>query len=293
LRPDTPDQAVGLLQEHGDRARLMMGGTDLLPALRDGLICPEVVIDVKHIDGMRDVQHDPVDGLRVGAAATMNELARHPDLRAHYSVLAEAASTVASYQIRNRATLGGNICNASPCADTSPAVLVLEGEVVLYGPAGERVLPAAEFFQGPGQTAMGPDELMTSVRFPVPPDGLVGRYLKLGRSKSGDLALVGVAVAAYPGRLASLHSDSNGRYPRFRMALGSVAPVPLRATAAEEFLNSREPTDEALEQAAERAMKAASPITDVRGGAEYQTAMVRTLTLRALRSVRRQMGEAE
>jgi carbon-monoxide dehydrogenase medium subunit len=223
----------------------------------------------------------------------MNQLARHPGVRAHHGLLAEAAGTVASYQIRNRATIGGNLCNASPCADTSPSVLVLEGDVVLYGPEGERVLPAAEFFRAPGQTAMGPGEFMTSIRFPVPPDGFVGRYLKLGRSKLGDLALVGVAVAGYLDGTASRRHALDGAAHCFRIALGSVAPVPLRATDAEDTLNSRGPSDDAFDQAADSAMKAASPITDVRGGAEYQKAMVRTLTLRALRTVWKQMGEGD
>jgi carbon-monoxide dehydrogenase medium subunit len=269
-----------------------MGGTDLFPALRDGRERPDLVIDVKHLSRMRTIQFDAVDGLSVGAAVTMNELSRHSAVCAHYALLAEAAATVASYQIRNRATLGGNLCNASPCADTSPSVLVLEGSVVLYGPAGARQVPAAEFFRGPGQTVMGPAEFMTAVRFPPAPDGLEGTYLKLGRCRSGDLALVGVAAAAYPSvRTTGALGASNGPGHRFRIALGSVAPVPLRATAAEDYLNSHKAPDAGFERAADLASHATSPITDVRGGASYQAAMVRTLTLRALRKVWALVGE--
>jgi CO/xanthine dehydrogenase FAD-binding subunit len=220
----------------------------------------------------------------------MNELARHPEVRAHYPLLAQAAETVASYQIRNRATIGGNLCNASPCADTSPATLVLEAEFVLYGPgpstsyvrsasgrSRERIVPAAEFFVGPGQTVLRSSEFMTAIRFPPPPSDGAGRYLKLGRCRSGDLSLVGVAVLGFPNRVASGYE--------FRIGLGSVAPTPLRAAEAEALLAGSPPGEETFIQAAERAMAAASPITDVRGTAEYQKAMVRTLTLRGLREV--------
>lgn len=293
IRAESRDQVVGLLRDHGSGARLLMGGTDLFPAMRDGKARPQVLVDVKHLPGMREIQFDPVAGLRVGSAVTMNELARHPAVRAHYDLLAEAAGTVASYQVRNRATLGGNLCNASPCADTSPAALVLESSVVLYGPSGERVLATGEFFKGPGQTAMGQGEFMTSIRFPVPPRGLTGRYLKLGRCKMGDLALVGVAVAAYLDHTPAPRTASNGPAPRFRIALGSVAAVPFRASAAEQFLNAGVPSGTVFEEAASLAMDAATPITDVRGGASYQKAMVRTLTLRALRLVWEQEGEGD
>ena len=158
VRAATRGEVVDLLMEHGEGARLLMGGTDLFPGLRDGVFCPKVIIDVKHVPGMRDILFEEGSGLAVGAAVTMNELARHPEVRAHHPLLAEAANTVASYQIRNRATLGGNLCNASPCADTSPAALVLEADLVLYGPGGERLVPVADFFLGPGRTVLQPDE---------------------------------------------------------------------------------------------------------------------------------------
>jgi CO/xanthine dehydrogenase FAD-binding subunit len=256
VKASTPDEVLRLLDQHGKAARLLMGGTDLFPGLRDGILRPQVVIDVKQLPGMHDVRFDSAEGLTIGAAVTMNELARHPDVRLHYPLLSEAATTVASYQIRNRATLGGNLCNASPCADTAPATLVLEAELILYGPAGQRTVPAREFFLGPGQTV-----------------------LKLGRCKSGDLALVGVAVLGF-----ALDSGYE-----FRIGLGSVAPTPLRASEAERLLASNPPSREAFALAAERAKDAASPITDVRGSADYQKAMVRTLTFRGLVDVWEQL----
>ncbi len=277
VRAQSPDEVIALLREHGPAARLLMGGTDLFPNLRDGKLRPRVVVDVKGLPGMHDIVFDPAVGLIVGAAVTMNELARHPDVVAHYGLLAEAARSVASYQVRNRATVGGNLCNASPCADTAPATLVLEANLVLYGAAGQRVVPARDFFLCPGQTVLQPDELMMAIRFPPPPAGAVGRYLKLGRCRAGDLALVGVAVLGFPDGAPSGYG--------VRIGLGSVAPTPIRATEAEAFLAAHPPGEETFARAAELAMAAARPITDVRGTAEYQRAMVRTLTLRGLRAV--------
>lgn len=278
VRASTPDEVVHLLGEHGEAAQLLMGGTDLFVRMHDGFIRPKTIVDVKHLPGMRDILYDEQTGLTIGAAATMNEVARHPDVHIHYPLLAEAANSVASYQLRNRATLGGNLCNGSPAADTAPATLLLEGRIVLYGQDGEREVPADEFFLGPGATAMQPGELMTAVRFPVPPAGSAGRYLKLGRNKAGDLAIAGVAVFGFP----------NGTTPpsyHFRIGLASVAPVPLRAREAEEVLAASPPGEETFALAAEKAMEAAAPIDDVRASAAYRKAMVHALTLRALRDV--------
>ena len=255
-----------------------MGGTDLLVRMRHNAIHPRVVIDVKHLPGMRALSYGPDQGLEVGAAVTMNQLARHPDVRAHYPLLAEGASSVASYQLRNRATVGGNLCNASPCADTAPPTLVLGGQIVLYGPNGERSMPIEDFILGPGQTAMAEQEFLVALRYPPPPPGCRGCYLKLGRNAKGDLALVSVAVLVFPDQ-----SVPSGF--RFRIALGSVAPTPLRVPAAEEVLTTRIPDEEAFAQAARQAKEAATPIDDVRASAAYRKAMVHNLTLRALRQV--------
>jgi carbon-monoxide dehydrogenase medium subunit len=275
-RATTPAQVVDLLQK--DKVRLLMGGTDLLVQMRDGLLHPQTVVDVKQLPGMQKLTFDQQAGLTVGAAVTMNQLACHPDVQAHFSILAEAAETVASYQLRNRATLGGNLCNGSPAADTAPAVLVLEGRFVLVAADGEREVPADRFFLGPRETALRAGEFMTAIRFPAPPAGGVGRYLKLGRNKAGDLAIAGVAVLGFPDETAP------SGY-RFRIGLASVAPVPLRALEAEEVLAANPPEEESFAVAAKRAMAAASPIDDVRASAAYRSAMVRALTLRGLRHV--------
>ena len=278
VRAGTCDEAIRLLKEYGEAARLVMGGTDLLVRMRDGVIRPQVVVDVKHLPGMRVVVYDERRGLTVGAAVTMNEVARHPDVQAHYPLLAEAASSVASYQLRNRATVGGNLCNGSPAADIAPATLALEGQMVLTGPGGEREVAAGEFFLGPGRTTLQAGELMTTIRYPLPPAGAVGRYLKLGRNRAGDLAIVSVAIFGFPDGTAL------SGY-RFCIALGSVAPVALRVPEAEAVLAANAPGEETFILAAEKAMETARPIDDVRASAAYRSAMVRNLTLRGLREV--------
>ena len=278
VRASTPDEVVRLLEQHGEDARLLMGGTDLFVRMRDDVIRPQIVVDVKHLPGMREILYGEQTGLTVGAAVTMNQLARHPDVQAHYPLLAEAANSVASYQVRNRATLGGNLCNASPAADTAPAALVLDGRLVLYGPDGAREVTALDFFIGPGQTAMQAGELLKAVRFPPPPAGSAGKYLKLGRNKAGDLSIVGVAVFGFPD--GATLSGYN-----FRIGLASVAPMPLRAMEAEEVLAANPPGEKTFAAAAEKAMEAATPIDDVRASAAYRKAMVRAFTLRALREV--------
>ena len=214
VQADNAAEVHRLLQEGG--TRLMMGGTDLFPQMREGVCEPEIIVDVKHVPGMRDLSYDERVGLSIGAAVTMNQLVKHSDVQAHYPILAQAAQSVASYQLRNRATIGGNVCNASPCADTSPAVMVLEGIMVLQVEGAERNVPAAGFFTGPGQTVIEPAEFLAAIRLPAPPAGAVGRYLKLGRNRLGDLSIVGVAVLGYPDPAAA------SGY-RFRIALGSVA----------------------------------------------------------------------
>jgi CO/xanthine dehydrogenase FAD-binding subunit len=282
LQPETADEVVRLLHEEGEAARLMVGGTDLLPGMRDGAFRPRLVIDLKGLPGMRVAAFEPDRGLTVGAAVTMNELAQHEQVQTYYPLLAQAAASVASYQIRNRATLGGNLCNASPCADTAPACLVMEAELAIRGPDGDRLLPAAEFFHGPGRTALQPGEFLTAIHFAPPPARSAARYLKLGRCRTGDLSLVGVAILGY--------ADGKGEGHHFRIGLGSVAPTALRATEAEAYLEEHPAGEASFVAAADLAMAAANPITDVRGTAEYQRAMVRTLTLRGLRDVWAQLS---
>lgn len=284
VKPETYADAAQFLTTHVGEARPFIGGTDLFVQMRDRLFKPKYLVDVKGLEGMNDLTYDPARGLTVGAAVNMNRVIASPEVAEHYPVLAEAAESVASYQLRTRATIVGNICNASPAGDTIGASLLLDGVLNVFGVQGERQVPLNDFFLGPGQTVLETGDIVASIHFPLPPDGLKGRYLKLGRNKLSDLSIVGVTVVGYP----DLDTISG---LRFRLALASVAPVPLVVPQVESILSETEVTEESLSAAAAAAMEASSPIDDVRGSARYRKYMVRNLSLRALREVWQQISQ--
>lgn len=275
IRASSPQEVSSLLLEHAGQARVFMGGTDVFVQMRDHALTPETLIDVKHLPGISDISFDTQEGLKMGAAVDMNAMSRHPAVMEHYPLLVESADTVASYQLRTRATMGGNLCNASPAADTAPAALVLEAELIVQGPNGERAIPVSDFFLGVRKTALEPGEFLIRIEFPSQPPGAVSRYIKLGRNAAGDLSIVGVAVIGYP------DSTTSSGYA-FRIALASVAPTPIRCPKAESVLADGPLTNGTFESAALAAQAAASPIDDVRGSAVYRRAMVKNLTHRAL-----------
>jgi CO/xanthine dehydrogenase FAD-binding subunit len=278
VKPKTLAEASAFMVEHDGEARLYAGGTDVLVLIRGGFITtPQYIVDIKEIPSLRDISFDETAGLTIGAAATLNAVASSPIIRNRFGLLAEAAETVGSYQVRNRATIGGNICNASPSADTIPALLVLGTMAWVFGGGEEKAVPLDTFFTGPGKTMLGPGNILTSIQVPLPPAGSAHRYLKLGRVRVADLALVGVAVLGFP-------QAGNPSGYGFRIALGAVAPTPIRAPEAEAVL-AESVDDEAVERAALAAMRTAKPISDVRANAEYRSAMVRVLTRRGIQEV--------
>jgi CO/xanthine dehydrogenase FAD-binding subunit len=278
IKPATLQEASNFLLEHQGQARPFMGGTDVFVRMRDGFWKEKYLVDVKGLDGMGEIVYDPTQGLTIGAAVNLNRVIGNEAVREHYPLLAESARTVASYQLRTRATLAGNLCNASPAADAAPACLLYEGSARAYGPDGQRFIPLPEFFLGPGQTALQPGEIVTATTFPPLPAGHAGHYLKLGRNALGDLAIVGVAVLGYPDK------ESAAGYT-FRIALAAVAPVPLLATDAMSVLASKPIDEETIAAAADAAMNQCRPIDDVRGSGRYRQLMVRNLTKRAVRHV--------
>jgi len=277
IKPKTLAEASAFMIEHDGEAKLYAGGTDLLILMRDGFITPQYIVDIKEIPSLRDISFDETAGLTIGAAATLNAVASSPIIRTRFGLLAEAAETIGSYQVRNRATIGGNICNASPSADTVPALLVLGAMAWVFGGGEEKAVPLDTFFTGPGKTMLGPGNILTSIQVPLSPAGSAHRYLKLGRVRAADLALVGVAVLGFP-------QPGNPSGYGFRIALGAVAPTPIRAPEAEAVL-AESVDDEAVEKAALAAMRTAKPISDVRAKAEYRSAMVRVLTRRGIQEV--------
>ncbi len=285
IRASDRDEVTQLLLKHGADVRLLMGGTDIFVQMRDGMLAPSIIVDVKQLPGMTDISFDPDTGLQVGAAVGMNAMAAHPAVTEHYPLLVQAVESVASYQLRTRATMGGNLCNGSPAADTAPAALILDAQCVVWGSDGERTIPANDFFLGVRKTALQPGEFLTRIDIPLPPAGWAGRYLKLGRNAGGDLAIVGVAVMGYP------DATTASGY-RFKLALASVAPTPIRVPDAEAILAEQPITPDTLAQAATAAEDAAKPIDDLRGSARYRNAMSRNLTRRALDDVWTQLQEA-
>lgn len=278
IKPASLAEASRFLAEHAGEARPFMGGTDVFVRIRDGVWKEKFIVDVKGLDGMNNIAFDPAAGLTIGASVNMNRVIASPEVSEHYPLLAEAAHTVASYQLRTRATIVGNVCNASPAGDTIGACLVLGGILRVHGMDGTRQEPLSTFFLGPGQTGLKSGDIAIAITFPVPPKDYAAKYLKLGRNAIGDLAIVGVTALGYP------NSSAPSGY-RFRLALASVAPVPLVPTQAEMILAEKPITEAAIAEAAQAAMDACTPIDDVRGSARYRKLMVRNLTRRAVTEV--------
>jgi CO/xanthine dehydrogenase FAD-binding subunit len=278
FRPQTLVEASEFLSHYPDEARPFLGGTDVFVRMRDGFLTPKFLVDVKSLNGTNDLLFNPQSGLTLGAAVNMNRVIASLEVQAYYPLLAEACRSVASYQLRTRATVVGNICNASPAGDTIGACLALDGVLYIHGVNGPRREPLGTFFLGPGKTTLKPGDVVTAIHFPLPPMGCTGTYLKLGRNQLSDLSIVGVTALGHP------DSGCQSGY-RFRLALASVAPVPLVPAGAETYLANHSITPESLREAASLSADACSPIDDVRGSARYRKQMVRNISAKALAEV--------
>ena len=279
-KPKDFEEAFHLMNMPGKTVYPYAGGTDFIPMSRDGFWKCDAVVDVKALPGLREIKETP-DGLFVGAAIRMNEIANSDLVKSHWDVLAQGAGSVGSEQIRNRATLGGNLCTASPCADTPPVLYVLNATVIIRNAQGERKVAIADFFKWVRQTAVQNGDIVVGVVIPRPAAGAFGSYVKLSRRKGSDLSLVSVAALTFP----------NGKAANWRLALGAVAPTPIRTPAAEAILE--ESSDEAhIELAAKSAADTSKPISDVRASETYRKLMVANMTKRAVRMTlsRREKG---
>lgn len=278
ILPKTLVEASEFLSTHFGEARPFLGGTDVFVRMRDGFLTPKFLVDVKNLNGTNDLSFDPQSGLTLGSAVNMNRVVASPEVQAHYPLLAEACRSVASYQLRTRATVVGNICNASPAGDTIGACLALDGILHIHGINGARQESLKSFFLGPGKTTLKTGDVVTAIHFPLPPKKCSGTYLKLGRNQLSDLSIVGVTAFGHP------DSNCESGY-RFRLALASVAPVPLVPIDAETYLANHSITPESLREAASLSADACTPIDDVRGSARYRKEMVRNLSAKALAEV--------
>jgi len=267
--------AVALAEEHGDQARIVAGSTDFLVRWRQGTWKPKYVINIGNVAGLKRISFNTRSGLRLGSLVTVRDLETNPIIRQRYPALAAAASTFAGVQIRNLATVGGNVCNASPAGDTLPALLAFDAHCQITGPRGERIVPLDQFFTGPGSTVLGKGEILAELRLPPPPRAAGSLYIKHSPRGAMDIATLSVAS------VVSLR-DRGRVCAEVKIALGAVAPTPIRACAAEDVLRGQTITPQLLTKAAQEAQSCASPIDDVRGSAAHRKDIVGVLVSRTL-----------
>jgi len=279
MRPETLAEAVSLLAERGPDTRVLAGGTDLLIRLRDGSVRPTVVVDVKRVPELAPGIRVGDGTLVIGATTTMTDIAAHPLVRQHLTALAEAAAVVGSVQIRNRATMAGNLCNASPAADTAPPLLVHGAVVVVAGPAGERRIALDDFFVRSGVTTLAPGELVVAVEVPTPASRIASAHQRRTRRRGHDLASVTLACGV----------DASGVT---RIAYGSVGPRPILFEDDSGVLADATTQAEARDAVLEVVFAGASPsVRSMRAGPEYRLAMLRVLGRRALAAAQARLAE--
>jgi carbon-monoxide dehydrogenase medium subunit len=269
------DEAVATLARLGVGTKVLAGGTDLLPQIKEHVVEPPAVLALGPIPELEVLESTPDGGLRIGAMVRMRTIERSTLVLGRYEAVAEGAKLVGSVQIRNLATLGGNICNAAPSADVVPALVAFGGDVVAVGPGGRRTLPLEGFFLGPRRTVLESGELLVEVRLSAPPPHTGSAYLRHTPRMEMDIAVAGSAAVV---RL------EEGRIADARICLASVAPTPVRAPSAEAVLRGAAPADEVIRRAAAAAAGDCRPISDVRGSEDYRRHLVAVLTERALRS---------
>ena len=267
LRPATLAEAVAFFEQAQGEAVYLAGGTDLLVKYRHGTISPGTVISLRSIPGLDNIVEEE-DRVLVGAGASLRELEKSPLIAARFPILTDALSHMASVQIRNTATMGGNIANAAPSADTAPPLLALGSSAMLSGTGGEREVPLKEFFTAPGRTIMEPGEILTGFVLPKPKGPAGGGYAKVSRRKAMDLALLGVAVQIE-------FEEDRETCRKARIALGVAGPTPRRAPEAEESLAGRVIDPENLKEACNLAANESACRTSLRGEAWYRREMIR------------------
>jgi len=274
------EQVIGLLHQHGEQARPLSGGTDLIMQLRSGQRRTKLLVDIKSVTEVNYLTYDPTHGLTIGAAVPCARLCSDAALEAYYPGLLEAISLIGGTQIQSRATLGGNLCNASPAADSLPALIVHAATCLIAGPAGDRRVKIEDFCTAPGKTVLQRGELLVSLLLPPPKPHSAAAYLRFTPRSEMDIAVVG-AAAALTLREEDGH-DHGLTIESARIALGAVAPSPLFVPEAGEYLVGKSASPEAFEQAARLAQGAARPISDLRGTSSFRKHLCAVLVRRAL-----------
>jgi carbon-monoxide dehydrogenase medium subunit len=280
--PETLQDLMGLIETHGPSVKIVAGCTDVIPSIRTGRwrFDPGLhLVDIKKIKPLTQIEAQE-DMLKIGAGVTLTGILNSPDVKAFCPVLAGAVVQMASVQVRNTATMGGNLCMASPAADTAPPLLVSDATVTLLDARGETAVPVADFFTGPGRSVLTPGQVMTHICIPKLKDQEAAAFLKIGTRTAVIISVVSAAVRI---------GMAGGVCGSARIALGSVAPTPVRVTAAEEFLSGKPLDDQVLETCAEMAASAVSPITDLRASAGYRKDVAKTLVKRCLMACRKDL----
>lgn len=274
LKPATLQEAISLLSQYDDKAKIIAGGTELVNQMKGGLIAPSYLIDITYIPGLDKIEYDAKNGLKIGALCTLSDIEFSPLVMGKFGALAWAAHTIGSVQVRNLGTIGGNLCNASPSADSAPILIGLDAKVRIIGPKGERVAELKNFFAGPGKTVLASGEILAGIDVPNLPSHSAAICLKQSPRRAMDLAVVGVAV------VLSLAPD------RFltdiRIVLGAVAPTPIRAVKAEAIVRGKKLEGALIGEAARTASEESEPISDIRSSKEYRQEIVEVLTRRAI-----------
>jgi carbon-monoxide dehydrogenase medium subunit len=273
-QPATLAEASRLLKDKGPGGRFLAGGTDLVIAMKEKGLLPKYIVDLKRVPGLAGIRENGDGTITIGALTTMFAIETSPLIKEKYPFLSQSAAEVGSIQIRNRATIGGNMANATPSADVAPGLIALNATAKIASADRERTVAMEEFFRGPGQNVMNADEILTEIMIPKTSPQLVGEYIKFSPRDMMDLAYIGVAVAYNLGK--------DQKCSGVRIVLGAVAPTPIRAKNSEALLEGKVLTEELAAQVGDEAARESKPISDVRSSADYRRAMVGVMTKRAL-----------
>lgn len=278
LEPTTIEEALALLSKNNGKAKVIAGGTNVMLQARNMAINPEYLVDITNIPGLEYITLDG-QGLRIGALSTIRALETSSELKKRYPIIPQAANQLGSVAIRNIATLGGNLCNALPSAETAQAMMALQAKAKIIGPSGTRELPIVDFFKGVGKTVLKPNELLIEIKVPKPPPNTFGVYIKHSPRGTIDLAIVNITV------LITFEADKR-TCKAASIVLGAVAPTPLKAKKAENILKNQKIDEKLIGLAAQLAAEEAHPRADsIRGSAEYKKEMVKVLVARAIREI--------
>jgi CO/xanthine dehydrogenase FAD-binding subunit len=276
-KPQSVNEAINFVEQEGGKVQFLAGGTDLLVRLKNRQIAPSAVIDLKEIDELNQGIQVKGRDIYIGALTTFARINADPIIIEHFPALAEAAGEVGSVQIRNRATLGGNICNASPAADSLPPLFIYNATVKLISKDSSRLLPIGEFLLGPGKTALKPDEILGGIVIPLPSDDQASSFARLTRRLGADLATINICCQVFRDGLT-------------RFAIGAAAPIPFIVEDNSGLLSGSTAELSEKKRLISKLMQAASPITDIRASKEYRQAMLDVLALRTLEKALQALG---